>query len=287
MGACRAAIHNPSQQAACGNFLSVGNIPPPLTKTPNQTGTYSLGMTVAPRQVEREMTGANKVEVEFNLREQSKGETLSTLIRLNKVDHMSSLHPRGRVLFAEETSPRGVYILRAGKVSLSASSSEGRVAMLRIAQPGDVLGLNSVLRNVPYDATARTLSASRTEFVSRSKLLELIEHDQSAALAVTMLLSEELTELIERAKSLSFAGTVSGRLARLLLEQARTNSADPHYALTFERVLTHEEIAQMISSSRETVTRLLATLSRREVIHITPQSILIKDPLALEKLASA
>ena len=55
--------------------------------------------------------------------------------------------------------------------------------------------------------------------------------------------------------------------------------------MRLNKVFTHEEIAQMICSSRETVTRLLATLSRQQVIRVTSDSILIRDRLALEKIA--
>ncbi len=55
--------------------------------------------------------------------------------------------------------------------------------------------------------------------------------------------------------------------------------------MRIDKVFTHEEIAQMICSSRETVTRLLATLSRRQIIRITSDSILIRDRAALETMA--
>ncbi len=60
---------------------------------------------------------------------------------------LNSLHGSGRVLFAEGEPARGVYILRTGRATVSISSREGRVVMLRLAKAGDVLGLNSTLRN--------------------------------------------------------------------------------------------------------------------------------------------
>jgi CRP/FNR family transcriptional regulator len=74
-------------------------------------------------------------------------------------------------------------------------------------------------------------------------------------------------------------------LAKLLLEWTKDNASHMPGTMRLDRVLTHEEIAQMICSSRETVTRLLANLSSQQVIRITSESILICDRPALEKLA--
>lgn len=198
-------------------------------------------------------------------------------LHVSKIGSLNSLHGRGRILFAEGEPPRGVYILRSGRATVSISSSEGRVVMLHMAEPGDVLGLNAVLRNSSYDTTVKTLEPCRTDFISRAELIELMQHSSPGAYAILRLLSQELTELTQRAKSLLLPQTVNGRLAKLLLEWSKETSR-------LDRVLTHEEIAQMIGSSRETVTRLLATLSRQEVIRVTADSILIRDRPALERI---
>jgi CRP/FNR family transcriptional regulator len=153
--------------------------------------------------------------------------------------------------------------------------------MLRMAQPGDVLGLNSVLRNCSYDTTVKTLEPCRTDFICRTELIELMQQSQAGVQALLQILSQELTEVTDRAKLLLLPQTVSGRLARLLLEWSDENGSDTS---RLDRVFTHEEIAQMIGSSRETVTRLLATLIRQQAIHVTSDSILIRDRLALEKI---
>jgi len=197
----------------------------------------------------------------------------------SNIHNLNSLHRRGTVLFAEGEPARGVYILLTGRATVSISSSEGRIVMLRMAQAGDVLGLNSVLRNCSYDATVKTIEPCRTDFVSRVELMELMQQSQAGAQAILKVLSRELTELTERAKLLLLPQTVSGRLAKLLLDRTNGNGS-------VDRVFTHEEIAQMVCSSRETVTRLLAILNRQQVIRVTPDSILIRDRAALEKLAT-
>ncbi len=205
----------------------------------------------------------------------SRQEDLQSLLnelRTSNGSNLTSVHGRGAILFAEGEPVRGAYILRSGRASVSISSSEGRVVMLRMAQAGDVLGLNSVLQNGSYDTTVKALEPCRTDFIPRAQLLELMEQGESGARAILKILSHELSDLTRRAKLVLLPETVKGRLARLLLEGA------------LDKVLTHEQMAQMICSSRETVTRLLAILSKQKLIRVTSASILILDRLALEDI---
>jgi len=201
------------------------------------------------------------------------------------IRNLDSLHNRGSVLFAEGDPARGVFILRTGRAALSISSSEGRVVILRTAQAGDVLGLNAVLRNSTYEATVKTVEPSRVNFISRSELMELIENSDAGAVAVIKLLSRELVQLTERARSLLLPQTARARLAQLLLQWSKEPQGSNSDPRVIDKVFTHEEVAQMIGSSRETVTRLLAAFSRQLIIHITSDSILVRDRAALEEMA--
>ena len=206
---------------------------------------------------------------------------------VSTVGHLTSMHGREKVLFAEGEPARGIYILRAGRATISVSSSEGRVVILRTAQPGDVLGLNSVLRNGAYDTTLKTLELCRTDFISRAHLIELMEKSHAGTHAVLNLLSRELDELTERARSLLLLQTAASRMAGLLLEWCNKVDFDSAGVARIDKVFTHEQLAQMICASRETVTRLLASLSRRNIIKITSDSILIRDCVALERMAQS
>ena len=209
---------------------------------------------------------------------------------LGEVDRLStrnldSLHGRGSVLFAEGEPARGVYILRTGSAFVSISSSEGRVVILRTAQTGDVLGLNAVLRHSFYDATVKTLEPSRVNFVSRAELMELVENSGAGAAVVIKLLSQELAQFTDRARSLLLPQTARARFAQLLLELSNKPPGVDSRSGVINRVFTHEELAQMIGSSRETVTRLLADLARRQIIGTTSDHIVIRDLASLAEAA--
>ncbi len=206
-------------------------------------------------------------------------------LRATNTGNLNSLHGRGRVLFTEGEQARGVYILRTGRAAVSISSREGRVVMLRLAQPGDVLGLNSVLQNCSYDTTVKTLEPCRTDFIPRAELIDLMQQSHAAVQSILNIVSQELTEITNRTKLLLLPQTVSNRLAKLLLEWSKKNGSDTSATVRLDRTFTHEEIGQMICSSRETVTRLLANLGKDKVIRITSDSILILDRCALERFA--
>jgi len=241
-------------------------------------------------QLELDMPSAQQKEINKPLvtRDRTRSDLYSLLLEIRALNNgnLNALHGRGRVLFAEGEPARGIYILRTGRATISISSSSGRVVMLRMAQAGDVLGLNSVLRNSSYDTTVKTVEPWRTDFMSHAELFALMQRSEAGNQAILEILSRELSELTDRAKLLLLPQTVNGRLARLLLSWSNENGSDPSRIVRLDRIFTHEEIAQMICSSRETVTRLLASLSRQRVIRVTTESILIQDRVALEKIAS-
>lgn len=236
------------------------------------------------------MPGAQQKEIEQLKHARADGpgtvdlQPLLQAIRASNINPLSSLHRCGKVLFTEGEAAQGVYLLRTGRAVVSTSSSEGRVGVLRMARAGDVLGLNAVLRDSPHNTTVKALEPCRTDFITRTELLEVMQRSQGGAHAILMILSRELSELTDRAKLLLLSQTVRGRLARLLLEWAKENGNGAQ-SVRLDKIFTHEEIAQMICSSRETVTRLLAALSKQQVIRISPASILIPDRLALERIA--
>lgn len=232
------------------------------------------------------MPSAQHVEVDEESDRLASGELHSLLgaIRALSITNLDALHGRGSVLFAEGEPARGIYIMRTGRASVSISSSEGRVIMLRMAEAGDVLGLNAVLRNSPYEATVKILEPGRVHFVSRAEVKDLVENSDAAALAVVKLLSRELAQLTDRARSLLLPQTAGARLAQLLLLWSKEQQENIRVRV-IDKLFTHEEVAQMIGSSRETVTRLLASLTRQQIISITSDSILIRDHAGLVEIA--
>src|SRR5271169_5746543 len=98
-------------------------------------------------------------------------------------------YARGATLFAEGRQPRGVFVLCNGRAKLSICSENGKRQMLRVAGPGEVLGLSSTLSGRPYELTAETLDACQVVFIRRKDLLKFLREYREACLQVVHLLS--------------------------------------------------------------------------------------------------
>jgi CRP/FNR family transcriptional regulator, cyclic AMP receptor protein len=191
--------------------------------------------------------------------------------------------PAGAVLFIEGQTPRGVFILCSGKVKLSTTSKEGKVLILKQAEAGEVLGLSAAISGTNYEMTAETASACQLNFIGRTDLMFLLQNQSEVGLHSAVWLSREFQGAYRDIHDLVLARSSSGKLARLLLSCAppTINSQEQH----LRSAMTHEEMAQRIGSSRETVTRLLSELKKKRLIRLEGASLVIRDRSGLEALA--
>jgi CRP/FNR family transcriptional regulator, cyclic AMP receptor protein len=206
---------------------------------------------------------------------------------LRSVDEAShhTVMPPGAMLFVEGQMPRGVFVLCSGTVKLSTSSKEGKVLILKQAQPGDVLGLSAAISNTNYEMTAETDSACQLDFIGRQDLMNLLQSEGEVGAHAAVWLSREFQSAYRDIHDLVLARSSSGKLARLLLSCAPPGIPRSE-ELHLRAVMTHEEMAQRIGSSRETVTRLLTELKKKRLIRLEGATLVIRDRSGLEALAA-
>jgi CRP/FNR family transcriptional regulator len=194
----------------------------------------------------------------------------------------STIHPKGAVLFSAGQSPRGIFIVCSGRAKLTVNSRRGHSVILGIVGDGDVLGLDAVLSNTPYQVRVETLCPSEVNFIPRAQLLRLLEQHADMQARVGEYLSLELRRTRAQAARIALSRTVRGRLAGLLVDLSGTGRRDAD-GIRFQLGLTHEELAALAGTSRETVTRLLNEFRRQGVVRARQGSFLIPD---LSKLAA-
>ena len=199
---------------------------------------------------------------------------------------LTTSYPTGAVLFAEGQAPRGVFIVRRGRVKLSICSSDGRTLILRIADPGCVLGVAAVVSGRHYEATAETQEPSDISFLRHTDLLRLMRLHGEFALWVTQHISEDYASTCREIRDLILSDSASEKLARLLVGWLDQNSAARNPS-QMKLALTHEEIGQMIGSSRETVSRLFAGFKKQRLIQQTGSTLVINNRDALASLITA
>ncbi len=112
-----------------------------------------------------------------------------------------SFYPQGFTLFAEGAAAAGIFILHAGRVKLSISEGSD-AAQVRIAEPGEVLGLSAVLSCHPHEMTAETITPCHLGFVWREDCLRLLRQDSAAAFRVVQWLVHSLDPALEQIRLL-------------------------------------------------------------------------------------
>jgi len=192
--------------------------------------------------------------------------------------------PARTIVFEESEPVRSVFVVCSGQLKLSAVSKEGKTMILRIAGPGDVLGLSAALSDIPYEVTAETLEPTRLKNVRRGEFLQFLEEHGEASQRAAKTIAKEYHTVFLDARRLALSGSAAGKLAQLLLEWANT-AACGEPELRFTMALTHEELANMAGTSRETVTRLLNQFERDHLINRHGSSLTILDSPGLELLA--
>ena len=205
-----------------------------------------------------------------------------TLEELEKVKYASA-YPQGAVLFVEGQAPRGVYVICSGRVKLSTTSREGKTLIVRIAEAGEILGLHATVSGRPYELTGETLQPCQLDFIRREDFLRFLQHHSDACLNAAQHLSQNCQSAYEMIRSLGLSHSVSEKLARLLLEWAHDGEATKE-GIRIKVSLTHEEIAQLIGTSRETVTRVLSEFREKKLAQLRGSTLTILNQPALEKL---
>jgi CRP/FNR family cyclic AMP-dependent transcriptional regulator len=195
----------------------------------------------------------------------------------------SATYPKGAFLFVEGQTPRGVFVICNGRVKLSASSADGKALILRIAEAGELIGVPGTIAGQPYEVTAEALEPIQANFISREEFLHFLREHGEAALKVAEILCHIYHATYQEIKYLGLSGSAAGKLARFLLDRTGSDGQKSE-AVRFTLTLTHEEIAEMIGASRETVTRLFASFKKKKLIEVHGSTLIVMRRTGLEEL---
>jgi len=194
----------------------------------------------------------------------------------------SATYPKGAILFVEGQEPRGVFVICNGRVKLTASSAEGKSLITRIAEAGEVVGLPGTISGKPYELTAEALEPIQANFIPREVFLQFLREHGEAALRVAEMLSDIYHSTHREIRYLGLSGTASQKLARFLLDYTGSQGSETG-TVRATMTLTHEEIAETIGASRETVTRLFGGFKRKGLIEVHGSTLVLKSRKALQE----
>ncbi len=208
-----------------------------------------------------------------------------TLADFQKMKFTSS-YPAGAVLFVESQVPRGVYMLCKGRVKLTMASPGGKTVIVRVVEAGELLGLHSAISGDAHEVTAETLQPCQVDFIRSDDFKKLLQEHGDASIGAMRQFSNYYRGACHQIRYLGLTPSATEKMASFLLESAVQGQETPK-GVRFNLSLTHEEIAQVVGVTRETVTRSLTELRTRMLISTKGPSVLIRDKSALEAMVVA
>lgn len=200
-----------------------------------------------------------------------KGVPSQYLRQLEKLS-VTRKYPKGTILVTEGDESSHLYIIRSGKVSVYLGDEEGRQVILNYMQEGEYFGELALLDGGPRSASVMTVTSCDFLVVARSSFQELLETNHDFALVMNRELARKVRELTESVRDLALLdvyGRVSHTLEKLCDENKRIHSPK----------VTHQDIANMVGSSREMVSRIMKQLIIGEYIDQKSGYIEIKKKL--------
>src|SRR6202166_3700495 len=186
----------------------------------------------------------------------------------------TATYPKGALLFVENQDARGVYVLCQGEVKLSISSPDGKIMIMRIARAGELLGLMATMAGQPYEVTAETIHPCQVAFVRREDFMRFLGNHPEASQNVVRQMSSQYRGAYEQLRTVGLSASAHEKLARLLLTWSE-GLPQTKEGTRITLPLTHEEIAEFIGTTRETVTRTLSDFKLHRLVSIQGSTLMI------------
>ena len=194
-------------------------------------------------------------------------------------------YSRGNVLFREGDHCSAIFVICSGLVKVSATSRQGRTLILRIAGAGDVLGMSAALADDKYEVTTQALEPCRVRVLQVRYLTQMLRQFGDVSVVAAKALADDYRAAFDEACLIALPGSPAGRLARLILDRvddARRKGPDTYVTMS----LTHEELAAMTATTRETISRTLGRFRKEKIIATRGVAWTVLQPAALEQLAA-
>lgn len=189
---------------------------------------------------------------------------------------------RGSYLYLPDERADKVYLLLEGSVKVGTYGSGGREITKAIFRAGDILGEDAILGEEQRRNFAYTLESSKIAVISTSDFLRKISRHHSLHMKLLKTIGERLLATEQRLESMVFKNSRS-RIIEFLHQMGERQGQRVGYEMLVRKFLTHQEIANLTATSRQTVTTILNELRNANVLTFNRKRLLIRD---MDRLAS-
>jgi CRP-like cAMP-binding protein len=236
-----------------------------------------IGLHLTPPNTRRKLFGVSAAEVlqKVPLFSQLTAADLQRVVDVAR----DRLYPKNSVILFEDDPGDALYVVAKGQVKVVLIGEDGREVILSVLGEGEFFGEMALIDDEPRSAHVIAMEDSTLIVLRREDFQGILIQAPGIALAFLRELSRRLRRVDEKVGSLVLLD-VHGRVAQLLLDLA-----DETDGQRITRRLTHHTIAQMIGSSRETVSRTMRELVDKGMIDVSRKDIVIKDRGSLEQAA--
>ena len=182
---------------------------------------------------------------------------------------------RGNLVYLPTESSDSVFLLLTGRIKLYHITGEGKQALLALIEPGELFGELAILGDGEREEYAESMLKSTILRIPGQIIQELMQHHPEVSLGVTKLMGLRLQRVEQRLKSLLFRSN-RDRLTFLLLDLAEKYGQFTPEGVLINIKLSHQELASIIGSTRETVTVLLGEMQDERTIDIQKRQIILR-----------
>lgn len=187
---------------------------------------------------------------------------------------------RGEIIFHEGEDGAGFYLVQSGMIKIYKISLDGKEQILHILGPGEPFAEVALFAGSSYPANAMAIEKSSVIFFPRQAFSELVSKQPSLALNMLGTLSLRLRQFAQMVEALSLK-EVPGRLAAYILLENETHQKKNEIKLPIAK----SQLASLLGTIPETLSRILAKMTKQGLISATGSSILILDIEGLQDLA--
>jgi len=184
-------------------------------------------------------------------------------------------YPKDGVVFFENEEGASFFMIVEGRIKVTILGDDGREIILSVLSTGDFFGEMALLDNEPRSATAIAVEDAELLVLNRSDFQSVVSENPRVMQALIKTLTTRLRKANHQISTLALLD-VYGRVARVILEMAREDGRRLKDGSIAFRRATHQEIANRIGTTRETVTRMLKDLQRQSLIHVEGREIVLK-----------
>lgn len=188
---------------------------------------------------------------------------------------------KGTLIFMEGDPGEAFYFIKSGKVKVFQTALDGRELILTILGAGDVFAEVTLFNNIPYPASAEVIEDASIGMIRNEDLERLVGSNAEIGLRIIKVLNRKLFDSQQKVREMALGDTFM-RIARILLRLAQEHGVETEGGIELKLNLSRQELANMIGTARETVSRVLSEFKKEGAIAIHGKKLLIKDKKKLQ-----